>query len=69
MVQPGDSLWELAEADLAARGEPTTDAAVAQAWPSWWAANRDTVGEDPDLLQPGTRLTPPPADGTTPASS
>lgn len=69
VVQPGDSLWELAEQDLAARGESTTDAAVAQAWPTWWAANRDAVGDDPDLLQPGTRLSPPPADGSTPPAS
>jgi len=69
VVQPGDSLWELAEQDLAARGESTTDAAVAQAWPSWWAANRDAVGDDPDLLQPGTRLSPPPADDSTPPAS
>lgn len=62
VVQPGDSLWELAEQDLAARGASTSDAAVAQAWPAWWAANREAVGDDPDLLQPGTPLTPPPAD-------
>lgn len=61
VVQPGDSLWALAEQHLAGRGESTTDAAVARAWPTWWAANRDVVGDDPDLLQPGTRLTPPPA--------
>jgi nucleoid-associated protein YgaU len=69
VVQPGDSLWALAERDLAARAEPTSDAAVARAWPRWWAANRDVVGADPDLLQPGTRLAPPPRDGSTPASS
>jgi LysM repeat protein len=68
VVQPGDSLWELAERDLATRGESVDDAAVAQAWPSWWAANRDAVGEDPDLIQPGTRLAPPTADGSPPSA-
>ena len=60
VVQPGDSLWELAEHDLAARGAtPPSNAEIAHAWPAWWAANRDVVGDDPDLLHPGTRLTPP----------
>jgi nucleoid-associated protein YgaU len=68
VVQSGDSLWALAEQDLARRSEPTTDAAVARAWPTWWSANRDAVGDDPDLLHPGTRLTAP-ADDSTPASS
>lgn len=65
VVRPSDTLWDLAEQDLAARGTSApTDAEVAQAWPSWWAANREAVGDDPDLLLPGTHLTPPPADGT-----
>ncbi len=65
VVRPGDTLWDLAEQDLAARGlGAPTDAEVAQAWPSWWAANREAVGDDPDLLSPGTHLTPPPAYGT-----
>lgn len=60
VVAPGDSLWALAERDLA-RGSATapSDAAVAQAWPAWWAANREAVGPDPHLLHPGTSLTPP----------
>jgi nucleoid-associated protein YgaU len=65
VVSPGDSLWRIAEQDLAARsGIPPSDAAVAQAWPSWWAANRDAVGEDPDLISPGTRLRPPEPDSS-----
>lgn len=68
VVRPGDSLWALAEQDLTARREATpTDADVAQAWPGWWAANREVIGDDPDLLQPGTALTRPPADGVAPA--
>lgn len=71
VVAPGDSLWALAEQDLAAHsGTAPTAAAVAQAWPGWWAANRDAVGADPDLIQPGIRLTPPAANGgPSPASS
>lgn len=67
VVQRGDCLWAIAEQDLAARGEAPSDARIAQAWPSWWAANRDAIGDDPDHLLPGTPLNPPPADG--PASS
>lgn len=67
VVTPGDSLWAIAEQDLAARtGGTPTEAEVAQAWPSWWAANRDTVGDDPDLIQPGLRLEPP-AEGSAPS--
>jgi len=60
VVAPGDSLWRLAERDLAARtGAAPTAAQTAAEWPRWWAANRDQVGDDPDLVHPGTTLTPP----------
>lgn len=58
VVTPGDTLWGLAERSL---GGGATAAQVAQTWPAWWDANRDVIGPDPDLLHPGTRLTPPPA--------
>lgn len=62
VVQPGDTLWDLAERSLQEAGDDApSDTEIAQAWPSWWSANREVVGEDPDLLQPGTRLSPPPA--------
>lgn len=61
VVQPGDTLWDLAAQDL--RAEPTaaepTTAEVAAAWPAWWSANREAVGDDPDLLRPGTPLVAP----------
>jgi len=61
-VQPRDTLWDLAEAELQARtGTPPADSQVAQAWPTWWAANRDAVGPDPHLLLPGTALQAPSA--------
>ena len=56
VVRPGDSLWSVA-ADHLRAGAPA--AQIAQAWPSWWAANRDAVGPNPDLIQPGLQLTPP----------
>lgn len=61
VVRRGDTLWALAESSLQqpSRAAPTT-AAVAAAWPSWWAANRDVIGDDPDLLLPGSVLRPPP---------
>ena len=59
VVEPGDTLWSLAEASLRSSGTPPTDRQVAQAWPRWWAANREAVGDDPDLLLPGTVLRPP----------
>ena len=61
VVVPGDTLWDLAERSLRrAGGPPPADAQVAVAWPQWWAANREAVGDDPDLLLPGTVLVPPP---------
>jgi resuscitation-promoting factor RpfA len=63
VVRSGDSLWSIAAASLRVAGTAApTDAQVAQAWPRWWAANREAVGDDPDLLLPGTVLRPP-ADG------
>ncbi|MGI8537638.1 MAG: LysM peptidoglycan-binding domain-containing protein [Mycobacteriales bacterium] len=62
LVRPGDCLWDIASRQLLAAGTPApSDAAIAQAWPRWWAANRHVVGDDPDLLRPGMRLSPPPA--------
>lgn len=61
VVRPGDTLWDLAAAELPSSAGPRD---IAAAWPSWWSANRDVIGEDPDLLLPGQRLDPPgPAPG------
>jgi LysM repeat protein len=56
VVQPGDSLGGIAARHLPAAA---SDAQIAQAWPAWWSANRAAVGADPDVIHPGTRLTPP----------
>lgn len=53
VVRPGDSLWALAEAWL----PPTaTDAEIDRAWRRLWAANREAIGPDPDLILPGSQL-------------
>lgn len=55
-VQAGDSLWKVAETAL------PTDSSVSEIdrqWRAIWQANRDTVGDDPNLIAPGQRLTMP----------
>ncbi len=46
-VRRGDTLWDLAARGL---GPTASDAEIAAEWPRWYAANRDVVGADPDLL-------------------
>ena len=58
VVRPGDTLWDLAERSLPAGA---TAAQVAARWPVWWSANREVIGDDPDLLHPGQALQAPPA--------
>ncbi len=55
-VRRGDSLWLIA----ARRLGPHADARhVAAAWPTWYAANRDLIGPDPNLIRPGQVLRAP----------
>lgn len=56
LVRPGDCLWTIAAEHLPAGAD---DAAIARAWPAWYAANATTIGADPDLLLPGQRLVVP----------
>lgn len=56
VVHRGDTLWDIAARHL---GEHATDQDVAEAWPRWYAANRDVIGADPDLIHPGQRLVVP----------
>lgn len=55
-VHRGDTLWAVAARHL---GPDASDAQVAREWPRWYAANRDVIGDDPDLLVPGQQLRPP----------
>jgi hypothetical protein len=56
VVRRGDTLWSIAARHL---GPEATAVQVAREWPRWYAANRATIGADPDLLRPGQRLVPP----------
>ena len=55
-VRPGDSLWLIAARGL---GDDPTDAQIAAEWPRWYEANKDVVGDNPNLIQPGEHLQPP----------
>jgi nucleoid-associated protein YgaU len=58
VVREGDSLWTLAAREL---GPTATNGAIAARWPDWYAANRQVIGDDPDLIFPGQVLRVPPA--------
>lgn len=55
-MRRGDTLWDIAARHL---GRSATTAEIAHEWPRWHATNRTLIGNDPDRLQPGQRLTPP----------
>lgn len=52
-VRPGDTLWELAVADLP---EAADAAAISARWQELYDANRAVIGPDPDLILPGQQL-------------
>jgi resuscitation-promoting factor RpfA len=56
MVRRGDTLWAISRRVLGGSAKP---AEVAAAWPRWYAANRQVIGTDPDVLHPGQILQPP----------
>lgn len=56
VVGPGDSLWSLAAEHL---GQDATNADIATEWPRWFAANRDEIGPDPNVLPVGAVLNAP----------
>lgn len=60
VVQRGDSLWAIAARHL---GPHAGAGEIAHAWQRWYAANRDVIGDDPDLIRPGQLLVPPPDPG------
>ena len=53
IVQAGDTLWDIAEADLG--GHPHTGLITAH-WRRIHALNRTVIGADPDLIHPGQPL-------------
>ena len=53
VVRAGDTLWALAERSLPPGAD---DAAVVARWHRIHDLNRDRIGPDPDLIQPGQRL-------------
>lgn len=57
VVRRGDTLWSIAREHLP---PGASDEQVDAHWRRWYGANRDVIGADPDLITPGTRLTPPP---------
>ena len=58
LVAPGDTLWGLAADRL---GPDASDQQTAAAWPELYALNRDLIGPDPGLIEPGQRLVLPPS--------
>jgi hypothetical protein len=56
VVRAGDTLWA-----IAARSLPpgASDAEIARSCRGWHAANRDVIGDDPNLIFPTQRLVPP----------
>lgn len=56
VVRAGDTLWSIAAEHL---GSDASARDVAAAWPAWFHANADEIGDDPDHIVPGQRLTIP----------
>ncbi|GEP38740.1 hypothetical protein NPS01_24030 [Nocardioides psychrotolerans] len=56
VVQPGDSLWEIAATALGPGADP---AAVSAHWQRIHQLNRHVVGADPDVIHPGQHLAMP----------
>lgn len=60
VVRPGESLWAIAASELQdATGRRPTAVSIADRWPQWWYANRETVGGNPALVHPGDVLRAP----------
>lgn len=56
VVRRGDCLWDIVATHL---GSSADTATIAAEVPRWHAANYPAIGSDPDLIRPGTTLTPP----------
>jgi hypothetical protein len=62
VVRPGDTLWAIAARSLP---DGASNAEIARACASWYAANRRVIGDDPDRIFPAQRLAPPPGKDLT----
>lgn len=56
VVLRGDTLWSIAAHRL---GRAATNADIDAEWRRWFAANRDVIGADANLISPGQQLRPP----------
>jgi nucleoid-associated protein YgaU len=57
-IQPGDTLWRIAAAELPA--ELRSDSIIARYWRQIYGVNRRVLGADPDRILPGVALSIPP---------
>ena len=60
VVHRGDTLWSIAARHL---GPAATASDIDAEWHRWFVANRDLIGNDPNLIAPGQLLSPPPPRG------
>jgi nucleoid-associated protein YgaU len=61
VVERGDCLWRIASRILSAAGRATRGTDVAGLWRAIYEANREVIGDDPNLIHPGQVLTLPQA--------
>ena len=66
VVRRGDTLWALAADRLGAQAAPSD---IDAEWRRWYAANREVIGGDPDLIRPGQRLRVPTPSPSHPSST
>ena len=66
VVQRGDTLWSIAARHL---DRHATAADIDAEYRRWFAANRETVGDDANLILPGQLLRPPPSPSSPKATS
>lgn len=64
VVEEGDTLWAIAEADLRRSAPTVSSEEIAAHWPKWYAANKSAIGADPNLILPGMILHAPTSEAT-----
>ncbi len=60
VVSRGDHLWSIAAETVSDHTPDASDEEIADYWRRLIGANRDAVGSDPDLINPGQRIVLPP---------